>query len=363
MVFGASGRIGVPTCLDLHKLGYKVIGIDKQFTDERLKVLEDNLHTQRFKDDYEYFIGVFAPNLVISCLPYTENLNVAKAAIDNETDYCDLGGHVETSSLIKAYYEKHNNSYKGSFRVFTDLGLAPGLINIYTQNILEQFTNKEVKNIWSLVGGIPVVEAKDFKFNYHCTWSVEGLLNEYFDDCVYINHGRVEHCSGLSHITPVRSNLLNCILEAFTTSGAAAHSVPYILERGFDSFVYKTLRYPGHAETISGLYHDFKCNKEDLAKEIKTLSDVAPVKDDLVIGMVSLEDHSYTEILKREFLINKTNEFTAMQIATAAPLVSVARMILEAKLPYGYLQYQDVVRSYSYFEDTLNSLGVDISND
>jgi saccharopine dehydrogenase-like NADP-dependent oxidoreductase len=234
--------------------------------------------------------------------------------------------------------------------VFTDCGLAPGLINIVTERMLKGYSPEKVNLIECMVGGIPT-KAIDPPFNYHCTWNIDGLWNEYFDDIQMLWGGEVDTRPGLSNVTEEFCAGLDFLrLESFRTSGAAAHSIESLQSRGFKNFQYKTLRYPHHADFIRSLGYGCK-------GIVKRLSDTAPCKDDMVIGIVKI--YTTNSIERQEFVIRE-DMFSAMQIATAAPTAVIAGMILDGHLPSRYLKYEDMVPHYFYFTQMLEKLGVDI---
>jgi saccharopine dehydrogenase-like NADP-dependent oxidoreductase len=353
MVFGA-GKMGVPTALFLQELGYNVVVVDSVLTtyaEETLGRKDILLLDIGHSKDYDYLISLHAPHMVVSCLPYHANLLVAKAAVKAGVDYFDLGGKVENTEKIKELAEG-----KKDVAVFTDLGLAPGLINIFTQYELKQFDNTEVDNITAYVGGIPTQDA-DAPFNYHCTWSVDGLLNEYIDNAVVVENGKQATVPGMSDYDIVKCHTLNKDLEAFVTSGASSHSIDFILRNGYQNFQYKTLRYPGHLRCIEGLHTIF--GSTFFRSVVERLSTTAPVKDDIVICKLVLEKDKRV-VLDREFSINNFNGMTAMQRATAGPLAVVAHLRLAGYLPSGILTYDHVVPHWAYMKCKLKEVGISL---
>jgi saccharopine dehydrogenase-like NADP-dependent oxidoreductase len=343
MLFGY-GRMGRTVSYYLRKLGYEVFAVDCAEIiepDSNIKVLKSN--------EYKYLFDTYSPHLIVSTLPYDRNIELASLAINNNIAYIDLGGKVSNTHKIREIAADKDVG------VFTDLGLAPGLINILTEYYVKQ--KKNVHSVVAAVGGIPVA-AQDYPFNYYCTWSLEGLANEYIDECEILHNGFSMKTRALNGHSFVRINKLGQKLETFYTSGASAHSIERMKELGVKDFKYKTLRYIGHRNFIKSIVEDG--SSQDLINIFKRLSDSAPVKKDQVVGWINLVDKNDNELLNHEFLIKSQGRNSAMQIATSTPIVVVADMMLQGYLPNKYLTYSDVVQHMGYFQCKLRELGVEV---
>ncbi len=347
MVFGY-GRMGKATVAFLKKFGFHVIAVDKEY---HPSTYYDILIQSDVESHFEYLLNVYGPNLVVSTLPYYRNIELARLALRLGISYIDLGGCVHNTKAIKDLAEENNK-----VAIFTDLGLAPGLINIRCEHILKSYHPEQIDRILCAVGGIPEHDL-DPPFNYLTTWSADGLVNEYADKCVVLNGGRptlMNSMFGLEHIV---SKTLGKKLEMFMTSGASAHSVDRIKELGYYNFVYKTLRYVGHREFVKPL---LEYGRENMGSIFSRLSSTAKCQKDIVIGIVRLTDINDDIIIHDEFAVKSNEEFTAMQIATAGPLATIGSMILDGYLPQKYLTYADVVKHYSYFRWKLKTIGIEL---
>lgn len=345
MLFGF-GRIGKAALFYLRKLGYEVIVIDKEFHTTPKDCLYLEATTP---DNFEYLLRVYSPNLVISTLPYLKNLELAQLCINTEVPYIDLGGKVENTNEIKRLAAD-----KPRLPVSTDQGLAPGLINILAEYLVSR--HKHIDTVLAYVGGIPTTD-EDYPFNYYCSWSLEGLSNEYADDCTIIQNGYVKNVLPLSGHEFVYSAKLGKKLEVFCTSGASAHSIQKFVDLGIKNFKYKTLRYVGHRNFVKTILEEG--TKENLESIFGRLSASAPVKTDKVIGIVKLIDKHDNEVVSNEFVINPSEGFTAMQVATAVPLVVVGSMILDGFLPQKYITYDDIIKHMAYFQVRCKHFGVE----
>lgn len=323
-IFG-SGRMGKPIAWAMEKLGCDLILIDSSM--ESLQECNDVL-----KQDAELRIidnpdNIGLPNslcrphpdVVISSLPYHKNLILAKFCIKNGIRYCDLGGNVEISNEINSLAEKIATK-----PIMTDMGLAPGLANILTEAFYEQISEREEKKpetVSIMVGGIPRLYNNKDPFNYYCTWSLEGLLNEYTEDCTVLESGEKTTYKALNGYMKVRTKSLG-ELEAFYTSGGSSHTVQRMKNLGAVDVTYRTLRWPGHLKTINLLINDIELDR-DVLKQIFSNKCNFDGGEDCVIIYISIDDKV------QELLIPPQNGFSAMQRATGLPTACGAYLLAE----------------------------------
>tara|TARA_R110002020_G_scaffold173286_1_gene364124 strand:- start:21410 stop:22498 length:1089 start_codon:yes stop_codon:yes gene_type:complete len=355
IIFGL-GRMGTTIAYAMHTLGYKVHCADKMPNEYRLRGLVPNAKFTLLKKskDIKDLILKVKPDVVISSLPYHQLWSVAKVCIDNNIRYCDLGGRVDVSEKINSYAKD-----KATKPVFTDLGLAPGWINIIAEHLISGL--HKIDNVKMYVGGLPVL--KNNPLNYLVTWSVDGLLNEYVDDCLILKNGKLVTVAGMSGLQTVNTQLDE--LEAFYTSGGASHTLNRMKKRGVKNCSYRTFRYPGHIKMVEFLTR--KCKLED--NTMKRIFEVGCTGDDSDPDLVILRSEvTYGDMTRvYEKVVHSTSSFSAMQRATAYSLTTVASLMgagrldnrsierrgYKDKLPMN-LQYSDV--PYSDFENILNGL-------
>lgn len=284
----------------------------------------------------QYLLSHYIPeeqyDVVISSMPYFENEYWAKEFIDAGSIWLDLGGHVGTSKNINDYAAKRACNYVG-----TDLGLAPGLINVYLEKFVKE-SKEPVKQAMIAVGGIPAEPKIGCDLlRYSITWSVDGLLNEYFDDCQIIKDGKICTVPGMSGLGIILDPGYS-ILECFHTSGGASHSIKSMMDKGLLDFSYKTIRYVGHCQTVQLLrkHTDIR----------KVLIEECPPQKDRVILYCELEG-----MMKLIKYIEATPDMSAMQIATAKPVAHIIDGLLTKKL-----QPKNLVMTYEDYVPILDSL-------
>jgi saccharopine dehydrogenase-like NADP-dependent oxidoreductase len=314
------GQMGRVIAWAMQNLGHSLVLVDCYKKSRSLcKDLLDEYNPGNghvFADDKEALLGC---SLVISALPYHQNLRVAILCIDNGIKYCDLGGKVDVSQEINEY------AAQGSVPVMTDLGLAPGWANIVAEHVYHkksgELDGKAPERIDMMVGGLPV-NANNF-LKYGCTWSYDGLINEYKDDCEILS-GKAKKImpgmEGLKHLTTKIGTL-----EAFYTSGGMSHTMGVMERRGVKNCTYRTLRYVGHRDIVRFLIRDCDLDHKTLVNIFKT---TCPPLDDLVILRVEADD------LVHERVIWHSKLFSAMQKCTAFPIAAVADLILQDAFSY-----------------------------
>lgn len=269
-------------------------------------------------------------DVFISALPYHATLDAAVWCIDNGIRYCDLGGSVPVSQQIKEVTERDAKA-----PVMTDLGLAPGWANIAAEEIYRLMPDADT--ITMMVGGIPVTPHEFDPLKYKITWSMDGLINEYLDDCVILDYGHHQKMVGMSDLESV--NIDGRELEAFNTSGAISHTIDVMARRGVKNCSYKTLRWPGHHKLITYLLKAFAKNRAALEELLNYSSSY--YKDDMVIlNVVAKSGHAS---IAKNLTIYPKGDFSAMQRATAFPIASVAHQMAQGKFDHlRYPVYSDV---------------------
>ncbi len=338
----------------MDRYGYQVIALDKDV--KNFSSIEGLRQTEfLLLNDLKSFSESLKrekPNIVISSLPYTQLKDFAFECVKQGVKYCDLGGKVETTNDIKEFAKKEATNY-----VFTDLGLAPGYVNILTEHGLSMI--KEPQSVKMMVGGLPSIKVTNEIWNqpfYYCplnyavTWSVEGLINEYKDDCVILKNKKIETVKGMDGLEIIKTPLGD--FEAFYTSGAMSHSIDSMIKNGVENCSYKTIRYKGHRDIVQWLIRKCNLNDSELFKIFENGCLNHEGKDFVIVKSEIIKDDTTWQRVK---IIKSDDNFSAMQRATAFSISAIAKMMVEnlfAKKKV--LGYSDV--DFEEFEKNFNKL-------
>ena len=204
--------------------------------------------------------------------------------------------------------------------------VAPGWINILAEQGYKRVY--DATDVKMMVGGIPRKRPVG-PLKYFMTWSLDGLLNEYRDDCEVLVDGEIITVPGLSMHEGVDTEWEQCVyLEAFCTSGGAAHTTQRMKNRGVKNCVYKTLRWPGHHELIDFFINKCEMSDDELKHVLETSAEYETSREDAVIIKVEVKNDSGLA-WKKEHIIECDDQFSAMQKCTAFSISSIASIMGE----------------------------------
>lgn len=338
MVYGGAGQMGIVIADYMQRLGHEVYTVDKEEAGTK--------YGQHFQIDETSAllpqgntgpIVEIKPDLVISALPFHENFRLASFCIDNGVAYCDLGGDLAVSKSIWGYAKAHAKA-----PVFTDLGLAPGLVNI-----LASFGSAEVddpQTVRMYCGGLPL-EAQDVdnSFNYTPSWSVDGLTNEYVGNCETLESGQEKWVPALEGWCLI--NVGPYQLEAFNTNGGAAHTIEEMQRIGVQTCTYQTLRYQGHLSQVTKVLEEGGPDalRHELGKLGTTKKDAVLTRVEVLGGNAAPGGEGAIHWSKG-YVFKYGASRSAMQIATSAGLCAVADMMVRDE---GILSLSSPVKMYS----------------
>jgi len=273
---------------------------------------------------------------VVSCLPYSINLPVARVALEHGVHYFDLTEDVPTTAAI---LEMASGSRSA---LAPQCGLAPGFIGIVGADLASRFDS--VRSIELKVGALP--EHPSGQLGYSFTWSAAGVVNEYLNDCEVIARGERALIPALAEIESVRIGGLE--LEAFTTSGGLG-TMCDTWEGRVETLNYKTMRYPGHCEQIRFFLNDLGMHRDrDEAARILTEA-CPPVDEDVVYVHAAVEGLIAGKLRRKEF----TGQYRPIDIdgakwraiswTTACSVAAVVEMVSQGQLPsQGFIKQEEI---------------------
>jgi len=261
-------------------------------------------------------------DVVISCLPYEFNFQLAQIAIKNGSHFCDLGGN---NDIVAKQLRLDKKARNRGVSIIPDCGLAPGLVSLVVAHAVTYFDRLVTVEI--RVGGIP--QERDGVLNYSLYFSAHGLINEYAEDALVLNNGRIGRVPSLTGTEVILfPEVCDEPFECFTTSGGIS-TLPYTYKGNVISMNYKTIRWPGHAKVMKGVKEMGLMD----APHRKTLEDIIQKslntnKPDMILMRVSCCGTKNNSVRTRnyEMIEYPKGEFTAMQSCTGIPASIIALM-------------------------------------
>lgn len=258
---------------------------------------------------------------IISGLPYYLNSFVAETAKQTGIHYFDLTEDVAVTLLIKELAINAKQAF------VPQCGLAPGFINIVANSLIQ--TMDVCKEAMLRVGALP--QRNNHALHYSLTWSTDGLINEYSNDCDGLEQGRKVSLKALEGLESIQ--LDGAEYEAFNTSGGLGHLADHYQGR-IQSLNYKTIRYPGHCEKMRFLMHELGLN-EDKPLLKKILERALPkTYQDIVLIYVTVEGLQQNVLIEKSYFkkiypaVIHGIEWAAIQISTASSICAVVDIVL-----------------------------------
>ncbi|HEX8151549.1 MAG TPA: saccharopine dehydrogenase C-terminal domain-containing protein [Thermoanaerobaculia bacterium] len=174
----------------------------------------------------------------LSCVTYWFNEQLARAAIEAGTNFCDLGGN---NDVVAAELALDEQARLRDVSIVPDCGLAPGMVAVLVAHGAQQFA--QLDEIHIRVGGLP--QNPQPPLDYQMVFSVEGLINEYVERARVIRDGRITEVDSMTEIEELEFPAPFGKLEAFQTSGGTS-TLPDTFLGKVKELDYKTIRYQGH---------------------------------------------------------------------------------------------------------------------
>lgn len=205
--------------------------------------------------DHTALIGLMRGHAaVISCVNYWLNQQLATAAIEAETNFCDLGGN---NDVVAKELELDREARAAGVNIIPDCGLAPGMVAVLVAHAAARV--KDLDAIHIRVGGLP----QDPKppLNYQLVFAVEGLINEYVEPARVLRGGKVVMVESMTEIESLEFPAPFERMEAFQTSGGTS-TLPETFFGRVRDLDYKTIRYPGHCAKFKAMIDLGLCSSD-----------------------------------------------------------------------------------------------------
>ncbi len=326
------GKVGTLVAWLLHESGFQVHAADRRsraalpFSAQTLDI-----------GSPEALAGMLqGVDAVVSCLPYSANLQVAALAHQQGLHYFDLTEDVPTTRAIIEM------SRSATAVMAPQCGLAPGFIAIAGASLAARF--ERIRSIKLRVGALP--RHPTGLLAYAFNWSAEGVVNEYLNDCEVLENGQHKWVSPLEWLE--RLVIDGTQLEAFTTSGGLGTMCETFAGK-VENLDYKSIRYPGHARLMNFFFHELLL-REDRGRAGEILVNAKPpVNDDVVYLHASAEGWQQGNLAREEIvrayypLEIAGRHWRAIAWTTAASVCAVIELVSNGTLPdSGFLKQEQI---------------------
>lgn len=306
-------------------------------------------------------------DLIISAIPYSFNYLLAQTAVQTETHFLDLGGN---NDIVTRERSLHKQAQKKGVTIIPDCGLAPGLVSIITQDIVEHLD--VVDTVKLRVGGLPVDPQPPL--NYQIVFSPNGLINEYMEDSLILDHGHVKTKSSMTEVETLSFPKPFGTMEAFLTSGGCS-TLPTTYKDTIGYLDYKTIRYPGHCEKFK-LLLDLGMGQETPVSVgsqhmvprhllITLLEKTLPSDGrDVTLLKVIGEGRHHHKTVRREYMMidyyDDRHAMTSMMRTTGFPVSIIAQLIEHGTIALsGVFCPEEIVPCQPFFKE-LEARGIHI---
>ena len=311
-VIGA-GKIGktIATYLSSEGFTVKIADVEPKDIDGfvQLDASDKNALTQFVK----------SVDIIVSATLYHLNKGIADVCADTGVAYFDLTEDTEVSEHIRLM--------NTSTFMMPQSGLAPGAVNIIASDLIRKFDT--VEKVKMRVGALPKYPTNAMA--YYLTWSTDGLINEYVNDCdVLSNHKHIktQPLDGLEQVYIDGDRY-----EAFNTSGGSASMCDTFADK-VKSLSYKTIRYPGHQASMKFLLDDLNL-KHNKKKFVDLFDQEVPYTTaDVVVMLVSVIGKKDGQLLEKTWSkkIYGEDGHSAIQRTTASGVCSVVTAYARGEL-------------------------------
>jgi len=183
-------------------------------------------------------------DLVVSLLPYTYHVQVAKLAIKHKTPM------VTTSYVSQAMKDLDEEAKAAGVLILNELGVDPGIDHMSAMRIIDAVKEKggKITHFKSYCGGLPAPEANDVPWGYKFSWSPLGVIMAGKNSARFLEEGKQVDVPGselFSHHWEVDvENKDIGSLEGYPNRDCLGYIELYGLE-GIKTMFRGTLRYPG----------------------------------------------------------------------------------------------------------------------
>jgi len=341
LLIGA-GKIGQAIAHYMSMQGYELVVVDEHEQSlrglDKLKGITTVINSIENENDLRQLLS--NKHFVISAAPFYKNKMIAKIALQAGVSYFDLTEDVESIRYIENLSKE---ATLGQFFV-PACGLAPGFITILGKSVADKFD--KIFELKLRTGALPLYPTNQLKYNL--TWSTEGLINQYCNNCEAIHEGEIVYLPALGDLEAFTLDGIE--YEAFNTSGGLG-TLAHTLKNSVHKLDYKSIRYPGHQKYMHFLLSELQMEhleNRNILKEILEAS-IPGTKQDLCLIFVSasgMRNGKLEQISDVRKIINQDINhihWGAIQVSTAMSVCAVIDLFCKNKFKgKGLVKQEDI---------------------
>jgi saccharopine dehydrogenase-like NADP-dependent oxidoreductase len=193
-IFGA-GLVVKPMVDYLAGKGYEITIASRTLSKaEKLAAPHPNASAKQFLSDDEAAMAEFVQNsdLVVSLLPATLHVEVAKKCIEYKTDM------VTTSYISPAMRALDQQAKDAGIIILNEIGVDPGIDHMSAMKIFHHVEDKggKIVSFMSYCGGLPAQEANTNPLGYKFSWAPKGVLKAASNGAKYMKDGEIIEIDG-----------------------------------------------------------------------------------------------------------------------------------------------------------------------
>ena len=193
-IFGA-GLVVKPMVDYLAGKGYEITIASRTFSKaEKLAAPHSNATAKQFLSDDGQAMEEFvkASDLVVSLLPATMHVKVAKKCIEFKTDM------VTTSYISPEMRALDQEAKDAGIIILNEIGVDPGIDHMSAMKIFHQVENEggKIVSFMSYCGGLPAPEANTNPLGYKFSWAPKGVLKAAGNGARFMKDGKIVEIEG-----------------------------------------------------------------------------------------------------------------------------------------------------------------------
>ena len=300
----------------------------------------------------------------VTCTTYQHNIGLTQAAIRAGCNLVDLGGNHD---VVNEQLALDGEAARAGIIVIPDCGLAPGMVSLMVADAVQKLDKTNSAHI--RVGGLP--QAPRPPLNYQIAFSVEGLINEYWEPCTILENGVKKTVNPMTGLEQLAFDGIGD-LEAFYTSGGIS-TLPDTYRDQIALLDYKTIRYPGHCVLFRAMLELGLASRKPVrinGDEVEPRAIFRAILDrnlqstdpDMILLRVTVDGERDGKPLSLVYEIvdrqDSRTGLTAMMRCTAFPAAIIAKMAALGEIDQRGVKPQEVVVNPGRFLNRLKPRGI-----